>query len=319
MTKTLYILLIAAVFTLISCADETATERTTTPAQLHLSLSLLDGEPSTRALPGDPGIAEPAFVKPSHLYIMVLMQYGDKSYLTYKHISNSSWSDLNQDNISTYSGIQLNVFQDEYTTNNGYLFAIASTKELPGIETTLKSAANNVDLSGDAPICLNDVVTPQMIINSVTFNIPESADNADNKNTFLRSVYSTAGAVTFPARYAKDVTATLYHTATRLDIQWDATASAPATPYSYIVVKNLPTQGIHAFTPSGNSNSAGAGTYSHTITIDEGNKYMGRAYFYVPSLDSYTLNINNSQDDTPKGTNLTSGLTSAPWVRINLK
>lgn len=316
MTKTLYILLIAAVFSLISCADETATERTTTPAQLHLSLSLLDGEPSTRALPGDPGIAEPAFVKPSHLYIMVLMQYGGKSYLTYKHISNSSWSDLNQDNISTYSGIQLNVFQDEYTTNNGYLFAIASTKELPEIETTLKSVLGKDDLSGDAPICLNKIVSPIEIINSVTFNIPTPADDPDKNNTFLRSVYSTAGAVTFPARYAKDVTATLYHTATRLDIQWDATASAPATPYSSIVVKDLPTQGIHAFTPSGNSNSAG--TYSHTITTDEGNKYMGRAYFYVPSLDSYTLNINTGSD-TPKGTNLTSGLTSAPWVRINLK
>lgn len=327
MQKLNYILITVLAMLFAACSsDDNTSETEVSIKRLNYNITLHDGDSGTRAL-GDPGVAEMPFVKPTHLYVIAVLKYADgKTFISYSHQDNTkaSWSDLKQDDatgddISTYSG---SIAISSGNATEGKIYAFASPYSRDDLNLSFSSICNNSKFENGMPIEINSVPD----FGALTFDIPSSVIGSDDGgrqnriNQFFRSLYNTpsTGCDVTPHIFdSKAVSVVLYHTATHLDIQWDATlSSTPATPYSSIYIKGLPTKGIHAFTPQGNS--VETETYSHSITINEGNKYMGRASYYVPSLDSYTLNINSGSDIT-KGTNLTYGLTTAPWVRINLK
>lgn len=312
------ITIIALLFAACS-SDDSTSETEVSTMRLNYNITLHDGDAGTRAM-GDPGVVEMPFVKPTHLYVIAVLNYADgKTFISFNHNDNTkaSWSDLNQDaatgdDISTYSG---SIAISTGNVTGGKIYAFASPYSKDDLNLSFSSICDTKFENG-TPIKIDN--NPNF--EALTFDIPSSVTGEIAINQFFRSLYNTPSTgcdVTPQVLDSKAVSVVLYHTATHLDIQWDATLSSPpATPYSAISIKELPTKGIHAFTPKGNS--IGDDTYTHSITINEGNKYMGRASYYVPSLNSYTLNI-NSGSDIAKGTNLTTGLTTAPWVRINLK
>lgn len=315
----IFITIIALLFAACS-SDDSTSETGVSTMRLNYNITLHDGDAGTRAM-GDPGVAEMHFVKPAHLYVIAVLNYADgKTFISFNHNDNAqpSWSDLNQDaatgdDISTYSG---SIAISTGNVTGGKIYAFASPYNKENLNLSFISICNDSEFESGMPIEIDN--NPNF--EALTFDIPSSVTGEIAINQFFRSLYNTPSTgcdVTPQVLDSKAVSVVLYHTATHLDIQWDGTLSSnPATTYSSISIKELPQKGIHAFTPRGNS--VGDNNYSHNVTINEGNKYMGRASYYVPSLNSYTLSI-NSGSDIAKGTNLTTGLTTAPWVRINLK
>lgn len=315
MKKTINIFILAIALILTACSSDDTASVQPSYMSLPFTLTLHDGGQGTRSM-GDPGVAEMPFVKPACLYLFAIIEYADgKTYMTcHKGSTAADWSDLQAtyesdvattDHISTYKGTLIIYSGD---ISSGQIYAIASTEEL-----TLSGISTATPLNTPVEV----TATPEF--NAVTFDIPASITGSANINRFFRSVYNTpAGGCQFTD--LSDVSVVLYHTATLLDIQWDTTlagSSFNGNAITSISVNELPTKGIHAFTPQGNAAGTETDMYSQAITISEGNKYMGRDAYYVPSLDAYHLTVNGT--DTPKGTSITSGLTSAPWVRINLK
>lgn len=374
MTKTLYILLIAVVFGLVSCADEHAADQGA-PSQLRFSLAIADSEAGTRTTPGDPGYREWPFVKPKHLYAIAILTYNDsKTFLTYRHIDTSQpddWSDLHKateneiaegsgtyiptgDSISTYNKGSLSLRSTTANVTAGKFYALATLAPitLAGIGVTEEDRPTELSPS---LVGANDAATAANIetyIKSLTFSLPDKAtleaaaasagsvlgvrdSEPSPQSVFFRSAYNTPSAgynIAALPEEVKTVTATLYHTATRLDIQWD-TEALKESSYSgsvlngadvkSITVTALPTTGIHAFTPL---NGVPAGdTYSEKITTNPSTQYMGREVLYVPSIKYYPLTVNGTGSpgsiapakSTIPDASWTS-LTHAPWVRINL-
>lgn len=339
-----------------ACATDDA-PKTDTPSQLRFSLTIADSEAGTRAtsLPGDPGDPESPFVKPRHLYAIAILTYSDsKTYLTYRHVDTSQpgdWGDIHisesgdangvlaGDSISTYNKGSLSLRSVDKTATTvtvGTFYALATLApiNLSGIDVTQE------DVATDVTTAITSAGGVENFIKSLTFDLPAlealKADGIESYNAFLRSAYntpSTGYAIAATDQDVKTVTATLYHTATRLDLQWDTEALASSSysgsvlngsPVESIVITALPTTGIHAFTPL-NAAPTGA-TYSETITTNPSTQYMGREVRYVPSIQYYPLTINETpwtSDALKEKSTIPDAswtpLTKAPWVRINLK
>lgn len=381
MIKHIYILLIAAVFGLVSCADEHASESRTAPSRLRFSLAIADSEAGTRALPGDPGNPEWPFVKPKHLYAIAIVNYDtngddtpDETYLTFRHLDTSKdndWSDLNKagtgvaegsgstipsgDSISTYNKGSLSLRSTPSGTKatSGKFYALATLAPIDFTVTGVTDEDKATDITSiiSASPYSGDIET---FIKSLTFSLPDEAtlkaaaasassvlgasgSEPSPYNAFFRSAYNTPSAgydITITDDGGKElavktVIATLYHTATRLDIQWDTTYGSGAvlhdksvTAVSDITVNDLPITGIHAFTPQGNIAGTDPNFYDETINTNPSTQYMGREVLYVPALNQYGLTITGGTNpvdySTPNGNNL-ANFSHAPWVRINLK
>lgn len=326
MTKTfytLYIYIIVLFAAVTSCTSDDALQPE--PARLHFSLEVSDDKPTTRTT-GDPGNPDPPFVKPTHVYAIAVMEYSDGTYLTYRHLepTEKHWTELHLDGtdaISTYDKgtLDLRVLDDDaITLTNGTFYAIATTAPitLSGITDTY---------TDNRPTEVN----PNPNIEGITFDLPADATltaaGIANNNTFLRSAYNTPSTGYPIADKKYTVTARLYHTATRLDIQWDSSINGSGSvlngnAVTSINVTGLPTKNIHAFTPKGNT--AGSSHYTETITTNPSTKIMGREVRYVPSLQYYPLTVNLTALDASKSTIPAASwnnLTLAPWLRIILK
>lgn len=330
MTKTfytLYIYIIVLFAAVTSCTSDDALQPE--PARLHFSLEVSDDKPTTRTT-GDPGNPDPPFVKPTHVYAIAVMEYSDGTYLTYRHLepTDADWSDLHlvgTDAISTYTkgSLDLRVLDDDgITLTKGTFYAIATTAPitLSGITDTY---------TDNQPTLVNPIPN----INGITFDLPDAATLRDagvaDNNTFLRSAYNTPSTGYPIADKKYTVTARLYHTATRLDIQWDSSINGSGSvlngnAVTSINVTGLPTKNIHAFTPKGNTDTTSP--YQEDINTNPSTKIMGREVRYVPSLQYYPLTVNSTQWTTdPLKAKSTipaaswNNLTLAPWLRIILK
>lgn len=334
MTKTfytLYIYIIVLFAAVTSCTSDDALQPE--PARLHFSLEVSDDKPTTRTT-GDPGTPDPPFVKPTHVYAIAVMIYNDgKTYLTYRHLepAEKHWTELHlegTDAISTYDKgtLDLRVLDDDrITLTRGTFYAIATTAPitLSGITGTYED---------NQPTEVNPIPN----IEGISFDLPADATltaaGVADKNTFLRSAYNTPSTGYPIADKKYTVTARLYHTATRLDIQWDSSINGSGSvlngnAVTSINVTGLPTTGIHAFTPKDNTAGTSPNAYQETITTNPSTKIMGREVRYVPSLQYYPLTVNSiswDSDATKKAKSTIpaaswNNLTLAPWLRIILK
>lgn len=332
MTKTfytLYIYIMVLFAAVTSCTSDDAPKPE--PARLHFSLSVFEDKSATRTLPGDPGNPGMPFVKPSHVYAIAVMQYSDGTYVTYRAIetTDADWSDLHlagTDAISTYTkgSLDLRVLDDDgITLTKGTFYAIATSAPI-----TLSGILSSYTEPTEVTSTITDV---QAFINDITFDLPDgsalSTAGIANNNTFLRSVYNTPAKGYEIADKKYTVTARLYHTATRLDIQWDSSINGSGSVLSgnavtSINVTGLPTKNIHAFTPKGNTDTTSP--YQEDINTNPSTKIMGREVRYVPSLQYYPLTLNSpipaldaSKSTIPAAS--WNNLTLAPWLRIILK
>lgn len=333
MIKTLYLYIIVLFAAVTSCTSDDAPKPE--PARLHFSLSVSDDKPTTRT-PGDPGNPDPPFVKPSHIYAIAVMHYSDgNTYLTYRHIEPAAadWSDLHlvgTDAISTYTkgSLDLRVLDGDVAVSSGTFYAIATTAPI-----SLSTVSYTDNVPADVTSNMNDAPAVATFINNITFDLPADVVSGSTENTFLRSTYNTpaTGYEVNKANYT--VNATLYHTATRLDIQWDTTIGGTGSVLNAqgvetvqtINITGLPTKSIHAFTPKGNTDTTSP--YQEDITTNPSTKIMGREVRYVPSLQYYPLTVNSiswDSDATKKAKSTIpdaswTPLTKAPWLRIILK
>lgn len=258
------------------------------------------------------------------------------------------------DSISTYNKGSLSLRSTPSSTKatSGKFYALATLAPIDFAVAGVTDEDKATDITSiiSASSYNRDIET---FIKSLTFSLPDEAtlkaaaasassvlgasgSEPSPYNAFFRSAYNTPSAG-YPIIIednehnelaVKTVTATLYHTATRLDIQWDTQATAGSGPVfggtaavstvSTIAVTSLPTTGIHAFTPQDNTTSTP--TYTETIITNPSTTIRGREVLYVPALSQYTMKINgNINYTTPTGTALPNTFTKAPWVRINLK
>lgn len=256
------------------------------------------------------------------------------------------------DSISTYNKGSLSLRSTpsgtKATSGKFYALATLAPVDFAVVGVTDEDKATKLTTA----LLTDDAI--ETFIKSLTFSLPDEAtleaaaasassvlgasgSEPSPYNAFFRSAYNTPSAgydITITDDGGKElavktVLATLYHTATRLDIQWDTTTGSGAVLHnnsvaavSGIAVNTLPTTGIHAFTPQGNTVGTAPNFYTETINTNPSTQYMGREVLYVPALSLYGLTITGGTSPvdyrTPNGNNL-ANFTKAPWVRINLK
>ncbi len=209
------------------------------------------GTTETRAL-GDPGKAD-QLKRPDHLYVYT---YWDGTLHDKQEINPTNDDDWDEtSSMWTYRKAVTISYPTSPAPSEIRSYLIASYNEITTDPASLTQGATT------------DLTT-------MTYS---SADQQFLKN--LYAYYYDIDAA------APSLNAILYHVAAKLDVQWNAPAGLTG---SNVSVTGLPTSGLKLFAPTGND---GPGMGSFTVPINEGNKYNGRAVFYVPQLASNTYRV----------------------------
>lgn len=267
---------------------------TSTAESLNITLSVNKkwqlGNTQTRA--GDPGVDD-VLLPPDHL-VIYLCKDGKyvSTYTTDVNVTSgdNKWQGWNEVGDQWFYKSNLLINYGPKPTND------------EGLHAYIVAWRGNT-----SPISATELqsnTTIESVVADMTYNASDTA--------MLRNLY------TYDYKLDKNdrpiLNATLYHTCAKLDVQWNS-ASALSTS-GYVSVNGVPTTNLSLFNPVDCGGSVGR-NYSEAITT--GNKYNGRAVFYVPQLSSQTYNISvgSSSGDIIFTAPTTNKWTS--WFKANIK
>ena len=266
-----------------SCADDDALRAT---VQMPVSLVLPAEAIETRALPGDPGTWE-KFNQPKHLYLFVVLQGNLDGaanavgiFQEYQPL-NGSWvkTAVNGDSVYKYAGnIQVNIPEGNRTQGAVYAATSYTPLTLDNAPTEGTSYA-----SWDAAIeaVKNITFTPAdynklQDIYSSPYNLKIDDDNnqltSDNYYGTVQDVASAQPNVD---------NLMLFHVAAKVDLIWNVADNVQSDiRLTGITVNGLSRKG-YLFRPNEYTTPTETDKYTHSIPINIGNQWDGRAYFYA--------------------------------------
>lgn len=285
-----------------SCADDDALRAT---VQMPVSLVLPAEAIETRTLPGDPGTWE-KFNEPKHLYLFVVLQ-GNLDGVTdavgifqeYQPL-NGSWvkTAINGDSVYKYAGnIQVTIPEGERTQGAVYAATSFTPLDLDQTPTNGGSYAS----WNDAIEAIKDITFTPTDYNNLQdiYSSPYNLKIDDDNNQQTPDVYY--GTVQDVASAQPNVeNLVLFHVAAKVDLIWNVAddKQADIRLTTEMTINGLSRTG-YLFRPNENGVPANDKTYTHSIPINIGNQWDGRAYFYgIPySVDNrYPLTLSLEAD-----------------------
>lgn len=305
----------------------TAALVTTFEVSLKVNKDWQLGKTETRAT-GDPG-NEDYYIKPTYIYNVFCVNgvvkeinpnsNGDNPY--YKCISSipeSDWSLSNDKTMFIYS-----------PTTNPFIFRVEDSEKSATKNVYFVASTENLDasFSGITSSTTEDhikdlvySITAKKKVNDGEGERDETdAEYQTRSQSFLKNLYSTpwdetnfVGKLTDPYQ---DVI--LYHTAAKVDLQWNSTAKLPTTgDDAFVKVNSVLATGLSLFKPTTNTYSVG--TYNVKSAIEEDRYNYGRQVFYLPQFAEpnckYNVKIGDkSAEDATFSPATTNGFTS--WLR----
>lgn len=169
-------------------------------------------------------------------------------------------------------------------TDNGWHYKNTVKIDLGGALTSVDDnvhiyvAASPTEITQPSPEWTS--TTPESTVADFTYSI---SGTDDEKQQTLMNLYNYDYKIKWNEPTA--INANLYHTAAKLDVQWNNTAENALT--GNVSVNNLPVSDLKLFKPTENV----AGTWAPYYTITTGTQWNGRAVFYVPQLANQQYNI----------------------------
>lgn len=248
---------------------------------------------------GDPG-KDDVFTAPTHLYVYTCT----KGTENYEYYSTTPVADIPEDqwidNGSRFTYKQnISVDLDDRSGKDVKVYIIASNKAIT-TATTVSPLVKNTTLS--------------TVLDAMTMTTTADED-------LLKNLYS------YTYELSKDapspiINAVLYHTAAKLDVQWNSASALPTTDDAndsdnadaIVKVSGLPDTGLKLFTPT--ENATGSWAPEHPITT--ATRWNGRTVFYVPQLETptYNITVGTSSQNVPFTKIVNNNWTS--WFKANI-
>jgi len=340
MKKLLYTaILVWTVVLAAGCNDEVESQQHMT-LNYEVALPIETGVSLTRS-DGDPGLAE-YFERPQHLYLF--LAYGDPAdpsnnsiYFYGLSTSQDEWirtadslcfkgqfsqtvnwdpelklENLKGERLRSYVVASFDAIRFDQTLDcNEYNKVISPiTKESELLNLKFYAYEGSGDYS---KVSLRDIY-------STPFNLSRSWSLMENAVSDRTGYYGTVESIT-GSNLTGIITVrdTLYHTASKVDFQWNAIEHGQTNVMRGVVVNNCPKKG-YAFRPTyttgdgsyskvllaGDGISASDMNNSHTAKyadvdkVDPGNQWSGRAYTYMlqPGIINYTITTSDGGSTT---------------------
>lgn len=216
----------------------------------------------TRAVNGDPGV-EDVFDKPTNIVVYTCVDGKLKAINNITGIPATKWTV--KDEIYEYSDEIYPDIPNIQDVKSIHVYAYASNK--PVTATGTSAIAIGVD---------------EKVIQNATFT---STDQSVLKNLYSLPYHTGANWEGSLPLDNPSVSATLYHVAAKVDLQWGVENTS--TTIGGFDVRYLLDKG-YLFKPAENT-SAGTKTYSYKTTT--GTKYYGRDYFYAIQQKDFPLSV----------------------------
>ncbi len=260
----------------------------------------------TRAT-GDPGYDD-IHADPTHLYYFFCI---DNKVIKKGELTGGTWTPNSDKTICTYS---------EKLTLQVNKSTIANIKT-----ARLYVVAGNTDLKATSAPGMNyasitEGTSAESAVQALTYNIISGEQSVTQ--AFMRDLYSTpwesdatfVGALTDPMQ---DVY--LYHTAAKVDLQWNSSTTLPVTGESaYVKVNNVNASGLSVFKPITNTYSE-SGTYNVQSPIEDDRWINGRQVFYLPQFANntcqYKVTIGDKTQETVNFSPVPVSVGFTSWLR----
>lgn len=262
-------------------------------------------EDKTRA--GDPGFDEDLNL-PTHVKVYTTVDRGTEKNKLYETTEfsipqDAEWIREGKTNIYRLSkNAIIHIDNPDTDAKNVHVYAYANIKEPASITS------------------VNKTTTADSEIQNMTFSVTMGSEQ-----DVLKNLYSTTpaqGLTAYTSNDVMNVDLTLYHTAAKMDFQWDFTNSA--NRFEGFVANNLLNTG-YLFKPTENATVNTSYTYTHDVGTNAAEKYAGRHVFYAIQQGgtnwplSVTTKKTNASDITKNITftpSVTNGWTS--WLKANI-
>lgn len=334
-------------------------------SQLTLSLDVIlpvnSAVETTRTI-GDPGLAE-FFERPNHLYLYLAIgepktPADNPVYLYHYETGQDRWT-RSADSLIFQSSMSMDVSWDktiplkEDMKCRAYMVASFDpimTDKIIACNSVHKVANMNekelLDLKFYASSSSNNYRTPSLRdVYSTPYNLSEGWGLMANADADRTGYYGTVSDIRVigDAGIIK-VSDTLYHTAAKIDFQWNAKDPVQANKMVNAIVNNAPSLG-YLFRPACTANDGTyrkvlldggdipsgvndlnndhQARYANAMSVNVGNQWSGRAYTYVlqPGNLNYTLTTTEggTHDHTTTRPN-SNGMTNeifAAWYKLD--
>ncbi len=332
MNKTLYILL--TIFVLMTgCSEDDPVVQQDNRMKLRVPIEWMPDGGGMAARVGDPGVDD-ALPAPSNVYVFSYIKKSDDAYeyifAKKEGLTADDW--VQQDSGTLQSRyclkndfeLALNVPDPKTCTDGdelGRTYAIASNRtlseaELKAIVGTDYEAILSSDESVEFDAVKGAAIDAQLEnaeFSTDGWTSPEFRDlysTPFNDATFDTDSIKNGRIMYLPGLYIisdfVQGAVRLYHTAARIDFQWEvAEALWGTTAIKSITVNNLPTM-CKVFKPVQNTATGEAGNPARPYTIDKdntvnpinpGNKWIGRQCFYALQPSDATINYTVTFED----------------------
>lgn len=229
------------------------------PLKINKRWQLGDTQAQTRAPGvGDPGI-EDKLVVPDYLYVYTCVD----DYLV----------DIQEIDASAAGWVE----DGDYWIYKGDVIVDLSSKN-PSTDVTTYIVASKDAIDPEQALTTSGTPSTSTTLDALSFGTPHAdAEDLKKSQDLLKNLYSYKYTLT-KSEFDTDPTleAILYHTAAKLDVQWNS----KSTLNGNVSVNNVANAGIKLFAPT--ENASGSQVYSEAIT--PATMYNGRAVFYVPQI-----------------------------------
>ena len=305
----LFLLLLSA------CSSTNPEEGDYTRMPIILAIPVNQGV-STRAA-GDPGTYE-KFVLPKHLYLYLVSTNNNGTEVIH---TPEGMDATNGYNLDATKWTKTVITTGDFQTTGDSIYRYTDQININLLNSGSRKTGVVYAAMSSEPITVTmGAGTSTDQIKNATFVLPSSVTDA-NWGEALKNLYSTPynltkksdantyyGTVSDYTSNSPHVEMVLYHTAAKLDLNWNVASSIQSTTNVKTIALTGLSRGGYLFRPMENTTSAST-TYTHTITTDVGNQWYGRAETYVipfgSDLNSYTLNM-TIKNGVNSGTTTTS-------------
>lgn len=259
---------VAALTTLLatSCADDDAPRAT---VQMPVTL-IIPAEALDTRTPGDPGTYE-KFNNPQYLYLYVVFNGNQVTAIERPLTEGWTKTVLSEggDPIYRYNGsIHVNLMNNAtYTSGNVYAAVSYTPLTLSSTNPTQESAVENITFT-----LTDDNIRYLQDIYSSPYNLKETVNNNVQYYGAIKDLNSAV----------PHVDLILYHVAAKVDLIWNVAddVQSDIRLTDNITVNGLSRKG-YLFRPNENTTPTETDKYPHSIPINIGNQWDGRADFYA--------------------------------------
>ena len=256
----------AALTLLASCSDDDAPRDT---VQMPVTL-IIPAEALETRTPGDPGTYE-KFNNPQYLYLYVVFNGNQVTAIERPLTEGWTKTVLSEggDPIYRYNGsIHVNLMNNAtYTSGNVYAAVSYTPLTLSDTNPTQESAVKNITFT-----LTDDNIRYLQDIYSSPYNLKETVNNNVQYYGAIKDLNSAV----------PHVDLILYHVAAKVDLIWNVAddVQSDIRLTDNITVNGLSRKG-YLFRPNENTTPTETDKYPHSIPINIGNQWDGRADFYA--------------------------------------